>query len=96
MAREKSLLYWHIKTFEEYIKDDLNPLGLQVQIFRSFENIDPVFKTAWESNLKACSTGMIKLRLTDIDDNINTIYSKIQLLQTQSSRLFLLKKNLNL
>lgn len=78
---KKSLLYWHIKTFKEYIREDLNPLGLQVQIFPSFDNIDSTFKTAWENNLKACSSHMMSLlieefkkRLIDIDRNIDRLY----------------------
>lgn len=88
----KSLIYWHIKSFEEYIREDLNPLGLRVQIFPSFENINSTFKTTWESNLKSCSTNKMSLlidehqkRLIEIDTNIEKIYSQIKLLQTHSS-----------
>lgn len=85
-------MHWHVKTFDGCIRDDLNPLGLQVQIFPSFENLDPMFKIAWENNLILCSLGMMKLltgeyqkRLIDINANIDEIYSKIQPLQTHSS-----------
>lgn len=89
---KKSLIYWHFKTFEEYIREDLNPLGLRIQIFPSFENLNSTFKTSWESNLKLCSTKMMSLlideyqkRLIEIDINVDKIYLQIQSLQTHSS-----------
>lgn len=44
---KKSLLYWHIKSFENYSTENLNPFGLRVQIFPSFDNIDASFKAVW-------------------------------------------------
>lgn len=89
---KKSLTYWHVQSFKDYIKDDINPLGLRVQIFPSFDNISATFKTAWEHNLKICSMGMMKLlmeeyqkHMTEIDLNIDQIYSKIKPLETHPS-----------
>lgn len=89
---KKSSLYWHTRTFQEYIREDLNPLGLRVQIFPSFDNIDSTFKMAWENVLKSCSNQMMNLlieeykkRLIDIDRNIDKLYSQINTLNTHPS-----------
>lgn len=70
---KKSLLHWHIKSFEEYIRDDLNPLGLRVQIFPTFDNLDPIFKLAWESILNKCSTKMMKLLIDEYQKRLTSI-----------------------
>lgn len=92
VGKKKNLLHWHIQSFGEYMRDDLNPLGLRVQIFPSIENVDSSFKLAWENNLKSCSNTMMKLlieeyqkRLIDINSNIDKIYSRIKPLQAHAT-----------
>lgn len=44
ILEKKSLLHWHIKSFQDYITKNLNPFGLRIQIFPTFDNIDSSFK----------------------------------------------------
>lgn len=59
----KKSLHWHIQSFENYIKEDINPFGLRVQIFPTFETGDVDFKREWEKTLDKCSKEMMLLRL---------------------------------
>lgn len=51
----KASLFWHIKYFEQYIAEDLNPKGLRVQVFHNIWASDLDFRTRWERNLHDCS-----------------------------------------
>lgn len=46
ILEKKSSMFWHIKSFQDYIKD-INPLGFRVQIFPNPEGLDADFKNAW-------------------------------------------------
>lgn len=58
---KKSSMFWHIKCFPDYIKDDINPLGLRVQIFPNSEGLDTDLKNAWEKILCTCSKDIMQL-----------------------------------
>lgn len=52
-----------IRSFEDYIKEDMNPLGLQVQIFPTLEGL--AFKLQWEFFLRTCLNDMMQLLITE-------------------------------
>lgn len=92
LLEKKSLLHWHIKSFKDYIAANLNPFGLRVQIFPTFEHIDPSFKAVWEVNLKECSRKMMLLlideyakRIVDIDGKLEKLQNQMSLLRTHVS-----------
>ena len=77
----KSSLFWHIRYFEQYITEYMNPKGLRVQVFPNIWSIDTEFKTRWEQNLLVCSKKMMELmveyymkELKVVDCEIKRIY----------------------
>lgn len=87
MVEKKASLYWHIKSIEDYNKEVINPFGLRLQIFPSFEKLKPEFKIAWEDVLKQCSTALMMLLITEYVKRINVIDAKIDTLNAQITRL---------
>lgn len=73
-VQKKASLFWHIKSFEDYLKIDINPFGLRVQIFPSFERIEPEFKVAWEKVLKQCSANLMNLLIQEYRRKITELY----------------------
>lgn len=41
---KKSLMFWHVKSFRDYIRDNITPLGLWVQIFPTLDDLDTDLK----------------------------------------------------
>lgn len=84
-VEKKASLHWHIKSFEDYNREGINPFGLWVQIFPSFEKIEKLkrFKTAWEQVLKQCSTALMQLLITAYGKRIRDSDAKIHGLNTQ-------------
>lgn len=85
LVDRKAHLLWHIESFEQYIKDDINPFGLCIQIFPSFENTNDTFLKRWKNNLQRCSKVIMKL-LTEkylhcvslFNNDINKIYEQLE------------------
>lgn len=50
LVEKKVSMFWHIKSFENYIPVDMNPFGLRIQIFPTLDMIDTVFRKRWENN----------------------------------------------
>lgn len=74
-----------MEDFEKYIRNDINPFGLRIQIFPLIENISPEFKIKWENNLQLCIRNMMQLlveeyraRTPTLEKDIDHIYSKLQ------------------
>lgn len=44
LVEKKAALFWHIDNFEKYIREDINPYGLRIQIFPLVDHISPEFK----------------------------------------------------
>lgn len=65
LVEKKASLHWHIKSFEDYNRDGINPFGLRVQILPSFEKIEPEFKITWEDALKQCCTALMLLLIME-------------------------------
>lgn len=57
---KKSLLFWHVQSFQDYIKSNINPLGLRIQIFPTMEDLDTDFKLKWENILSTCSRNLME------------------------------------
>lgn len=66
-------MFWHIKSFQDYIKEDINPLGLRVQIFPNLESLDSDFKIAWEQILCTCSKDMMQLLIVEYEKRSRTL-----------------------
>lgn len=69
-------LWWNVQSLEQYLKHDLCPRGLRVQIFPAWE-VTPEFKTTWEKTLGKCSALMMEqLMIHDkelLQDTKNTV-----------------------
>lgn len=81
---KKVACFWHADTFDKYIQEGINPLGLCIQIFPMLEDVDPSFKSKWENNLQLCTQTMMvllseeyKKRITNLDKTIDSIYAKL-------------------
>lgn len=83
VVEKKAHLLWHIEGFEQYIREDLNPLGLRIQIFPTFENIEDSIKTKWEKNLQQCSLGMMKLLMEEYSTRVSMLNLDIDNIYTQ-------------
>lgn len=83
LLKKKSNLYWHIEFLSKYVKDNISPLGLRVQVFPSFQNATVEFKTSWEQTLTACSTQLLaqllirqyQVELLSLDQDILVLQS---------------------
>lgn len=90
MLEINSRLFWHIKSFQDYIGEAMTPLGLRVQIFPTLEDMDSDFKTQWEKVLCTCSLCLMELLICDYNkrslvldiDNVS-VCDKLQLFKTQ-------------
>lgn len=89
---KKLLLFWHIKSFQDYIKNNINPLGLRVQIFPTLEDLDTEFKLIWENILQTCSRSLMETlideytkRTKTLDTEITKICEYLQKIRTHQS-----------
>lgn len=55
ILENKSALFWHVKSFDHYLRESINPFGLHIQIFPNVEHISQECKKEREENLKTCS-----------------------------------------
>lgn len=89
---KKSALFWHIRSFQDYIKEKINPFGLRVQIFPTLEDMNPEFKTKWKAVLQACSSSLMELFIAEynqrsvaLDVEIISTCKKLQVFKTHKS-----------
>lgn len=54
LHRMHTRLWWNVKSLEEYVKHQIVPQGLRVQIFPAWE-VAEAFEDTWESGLSQCS-----------------------------------------
>lgn len=59
LMETKSNLGWHIRFFDRYLRERVNPQGLRVQIFPTFEVTEIALREKWETNLNQCSANMM-------------------------------------
>lgn len=83
-------MFWHIKSFEDYLKEDMNPLGLQ--IFPNLEGLDSDFKLAWENILRTYSREIMQLIIREytrrsraLDSEIESTCSQLQTFKTHKT-----------
>ncbi|PIO27386.1 hypothetical protein AB205_0104330 [Aquarana catesbeiana] len=81
---KKVACFWHADSFDRYIREDINPLGLRIQIFPILDDVDSSFKIKWERNLQSCTKIMMTLlseeykkRIAILDKDIDAIYAKL-------------------
>ena len=82
LLEKKSSLFWHIKSFERYTSAKINPFGLRIQIFPHSEQIDTLFKSEWETNLKSCSQEMMNILSREYSRQIAILDTEICTLET--------------
>lgn len=77
--------------FDRYLREEVNPQGLRVQIFPSFEVTDAAFSEKWEKKLLQCSATMMEMLrdkhrsdLLDLDKEIETLRTSGNQLSQQS------------
>lgn len=85
VVEKKAASFWHIESFKRYMRENVNPFGLRIQIFPILEDIDMAFKQKWEDNLQNCTMTMMRLlieeyekRIIVMDKDIDLIYKKLQ------------------
>ncbi|XP_077325619.1 uncharacterized protein LOC143960693 [Lithobates pipiens] len=81
LLEKKSALFWHIKSFDRYNKEKINPLGLRVQIFPNVDSISSECKTEWEANLNACSQQMMVILTKEYTRQIALLDKEICILE---------------
>ena len=84
LVEKKAALFWHVESFEKYLREDINPYGLRIQIFPLLDNVNPEFRKKWELNLQLCTANMMKLlieeyktRSAQVEKDIDEIYTKL-------------------
>lgn len=85
LLERKSSMFWHTQAFDRYIKSDINPFGLRIQIFPTLNDVDNSFKKMWEENLNECTKNMMLLligeynkRLLVLDKELEDIQNRLQ------------------
>lgn len=85
LVENKVSLFWQIENFKHYIQEDINPLGLRVQIFPTLDNLDTTFKKRWENNLQQCTKTMMRLlieeyrkRTAALEKEFEEVYTKLE------------------
>lgn len=84
--KKKSNLIWHIEFLQKYVRENINPLGLRIQLYPSFQVISPEFKIAWESILTQCSSELMKLLISHYQMELNNLDQEM-LLQTSNENI---------
>lgn len=89
---KKSSFFWHVRSFQDYIKSNLNPLGLRIQIFPTLEDLDAAFKSTWENALQTCSRSLMQILMDEytkrssiLDIEITKICEQLQKFQAHPS-----------
>lgn len=83
----KSSLFWHIKYFEQYMMEEINPKGLRVQVFPNMWAIDQDFKARWEHNLLCCSKKMMELMVEYYMQELKLVDCKIKRIYDENADL---------
>lgn len=87
LLKKKSNLYWHIEFLNKYIRENISPLGVRIQIYPSFQAISPEFKVAWENTLTTCSTNLMKILVTQYQSELITLDQEIVTLQSSNENI---------
>lgn len=85
--KKKSYLHWHIEFLQKYVRENINPLGLRIQMYSSFQITSPEFKLAWENILTQCSSELMKLLISHYQIELKTLDQEILLLQTTNENI---------
>lgn len=84
VLKKKANLHWHIEFLHKYVRENINPLGLRIQLYPSFQVTSPEFKLKWENILTQCSLELMKLLILHYQTELNTLDQEIFLLQTSN------------
>lgn len=86
---KKCALHWHIQSLDRYIQENINPIGLRIQIFPILDRISDNLKKNWESKLNDCSRNLMmllqdeyRLQLNNLDTEIDALYIRLTPLKT--------------
>lgn len=58
---------------ERYIKEDLNPQGLRIQVLPNLWELNPEFKKQWKTNLQECTIKMMNALISHYNEDIRNI-----------------------
>lgn len=85
-------MFWHVKSFRDYIRDIINPLGLRVHIFPTLDDLDSDFKQKWEQILQTCSRNLMETLIDEytkrskaLDTEIIGLCGKLNNFKTHTS-----------
>lgn len=91
-SEKKSSFFWHIRSFQEYMKSNINPLGLRIQIFPTLEDLDATFRSTWENTLQTCSRNLMQILIDEytkrslvLDTEITKICERLKTFQVYPS-----------
>lgn len=84
VLKKKANLYWHIEFLQKYVRETINPLGLRIQLYPSFQVTSAEFRLKWENILTQCSIELMKLLILHYQTELNTLDQEILHLQTSN------------
>lgn len=73
--------------FDRYLREEVNPQGLRVQIFPSFDVTDVTFCEKWERNLSLCSATMMEMLTDKYRQDLADLGREIETLRTSGNQL---------
>ncbi|XP_073428224.1 uncharacterized protein [Dendrobates tinctorius] len=82
LLRKRTRIWWNHEFLDQYIRKDLIPRGLRIQVFPSFPVLDETFKNKWESLTNECSKGFMVLLKQLNHDSLVAIEAEIDELQS--------------
>lgn len=64
LLKKKSNLHWHMEFFKQYIRGNISPMGLRIQMFPctcTIRNTSQDLRGSWEAVLNKCSQDCMQL-----------------------------------
>lgn len=108
LLKRKSNLHWHMEYFKYYIRENISPQGLRIQLFPTIKHTSQDLKNSWEGVLNKCSQDCMQLLLSQysldtamLDQELALLHNKYISIKThakfeeksQELKLFLDKTN---
>lgn len=85
LLKKKSNLHWHVDFLQQYIRKNISPIGLRVQLFPSFQSHTQDFKKSWEKVLTQCSIELMKLLINQYQSELISLDQDILMLQSTNN-----------
>lgn len=83
LLKKKSNLNWHMEFFNQYIWENISPMGLRIQMFPTVKNATQELKNFWEGILSKCSKEFMQLLLIQYQLVTNQLDEELATLNLQ-------------